>query len=80
MREVICNYLPMPKILFSLIAFLSITSVSAFSQCDQSFPTQDVRYGQGYQFYDEFNNGRNVPVYLNTYEINFENPQYIDSG
>lgn len=74
----------MKKILLLLTiisSFIGVTqNVSAFSQCDQSFNGWMLRYDRGYEFYDTWNNGEGRNVYLNHFYVDYENPNYLDSG
>lgn len=62
--------------------FLSLAFTSAyadFSQCNQTF-NFTVRYGQAYQFFDEFNAGSAQPSYINSWNVDYENPSYLNAG
>lgn len=64
-----------------LIGWLIIinSTFAAFPRCDQNF-YWTVRYNNWYHFYDEFYNHSWRNVYLNDFIVDFENPNYLDSG
>jgi hypothetical protein len=38
-----------------------------------------VRYNSGYNFSDTFNNGTSKKNYINSFDVSFENPAFLDA-
>ena len=61
------------------LSFAFTTAYADFSQCNQTF-NFTVRYGQAYQFFDEFNASDIQPSYITSWGVTYENPSYLNSG
>ena len=77
----------LPIVLLAL-GYMSATSAFAESvtfdngttwSCDQSFAPAPVRYWYNYTFHDSWNNPTSQNTYLNTFEIQYKNANYLSA-
>jgi len=61
-----------------ILVFLLLLITYQTNACDQVFDWWILRYEKSYPFYDTWINWSNKNVYLNTFDIKFINPTFLD--
>jgi len=64
-------------ILFLMGILIPTASASSAQTCDQVFDGGMLRYNMSYPFYDDWHNGDNKNVYINSVDPSYINNEYL---